>query len=156
MRLKWLRGRVDEDDGESDGETAALRESLQVTWTGISSKFSPYLYYICSNWATRAVQQRAWCQQAATQDTVLAAVGPVVGQFSLKCLAGWTFGHVLNKKLCAGQEKEKNEGVGKKVDLEARMEAAEAVHRLLWSKPACNSIKISPPYIFIVLHVLFS
>ena len=30
MRLKWLRGRVDEDDGESDGETAALRESLQV------------------------------------------------------------------------------------------------------------------------------
>ena len=31
VRLKWLRGRVDEDDGESDGETAALRESLQVT-----------------------------------------------------------------------------------------------------------------------------
>ena len=30
VRLKWLRGRVDEDDGESDGETAALRESLQV------------------------------------------------------------------------------------------------------------------------------
>jgi len=29
VRLKWLRGRVDEDDGESDGETAALRESLQ-------------------------------------------------------------------------------------------------------------------------------
>ena len=30
VRLKWLRGRVDEDDGESDSETAALRESLQV------------------------------------------------------------------------------------------------------------------------------
>ena len=25
VRLKWLRGRVDDEEGESDGETAALR-----------------------------------------------------------------------------------------------------------------------------------
>ena len=64
------------------------------------------------------------------------------------------FGHVLNFKLFTGQEKEKNAGVGKKVDLEARMEAAEAAHRLLWSKHACT--QISTPYIFMSLRQLFS
>jgi len=52
-----------------------------------------------------------WYQQAATQDTVLAAVGQVVGL-----------------------EKEKNEAEGKRLDLEAKTEAAEAARRLLWSE----------------------
>ena len=65
---------------------------------------------------------------------------------------GQHLGMLKNEKPFTGQEKEKNEDVGKKVDLEARMEAAEAAHPLWWSEPACNSIKISPPlylYLFI-------
>ena len=77
----------------------------------------------------------------------MAAVGLVVGRFSFRC------GNVL--KLFTGPEKEKNGGVGKKVGREARMEAAEAALLLLWSKNACNSVEISPLYIFIsCLHLI--
>ena len=104
-----------------------------------------------------AVQQRVWYQQAAIQDIVLAAVGQVVGQFNLKCLQEDKFSLKIGNcsRLFAGLEKEKNEDVGKKVDLEAKTEAAEAAPHLLWSELACNSVEISP-CIFMYCHHLFS
>ena len=59
----------------------------------------------------------------------MAAVGQVVGQLK-PCL---NVSRVTNYTF-TGLEKEKNEAEGKRLDLEAKTEAAGAARRLLWSE----------------------
>ena len=104
-----------------------------------------------------AVQQRVSCLPAATQGTVWAAAELAVGQLSLVCPSRkqLMIGNV-NQEIFVGLEKEKNEDVGRKVGLEARMEAAEAAHHLLWSKIALasNLTEILPLFYCIVSFLL--